>query len=303
VTKEQRSGYEFYDEERHEHRHDAGRLALIGELRRAMDETELVLFYQPKVALATGKVKGVEALARWHHPERGLLSPDEFIPLAERSNLLRPMTLYLLDSALRQCNAWRAKGLEVSVAVNLSMQNLLDLRLPNDLARLLTSWRLPPGSLELEITESTIMADHRRATTILTRLNKMGVMLTIDDFGTGYSSLAYLQQLPVSTIKIDKSFVLTMENDTGNGTIVQSTIDLGHNLGLKVIAEGVESEDSFRQLASLGCDFGQGFYLSKPLSPDKATVWLEVFAEAPAVPSVSTEEALDEWVLEAPTSP
>src|SRR3954471_14959576 len=165
VTKEARSGYEFYDAASHEHRHDAGRLALIGELRRAMDETELVLYYQPKIDLATGQAKGVEALARWQHPERGLLSPDEFIPLAERSNLLRPMTLFLLDTALKQCNAWRMKGMDVSVAVNLSMQNMLDLRLPNDLARLLTSWRLPPGSLELEITESTIMADHRRAQT------------------------------------------------------------------------------------------------------------------------------------------
>src|SRR5205814_4400183 len=130
MASEYRSGYEFYDARRHEHRHDAGRLALVGELRRAMDETELVLYYQPKVDLATGRAKGVEALARWHHPERGLLSPDEFIPLAERSNLLRPMTLYLLDTALKQCNAWRMRGLDVSVAVNLSMQNMLDPRLP-----------------------------------------------------------------------------------------------------------------------------------------------------------------------------
>ncbi|MEA2413042.1 MAG: diguanylate cyclase [Thermoleophilaceae bacterium] len=277
VTKEQRSGYEFYDEERHEHRHDAGRLALIGELRRAMDETELVLFYQPKVALSTGKVKGVEALARWHHPERGLLSPDEFIPLAERSNLLRPMTLYLIDTALRQANAWRSKGLEISVAVNLSMQNMLDLRLPNDLARLLTSWRLPAGSLELEITESTIMADHRRATTILSRLSKMGVKLSIDDFGTGYSSLAYLQELPVDAIKIDKSFVMEMHEDAGNATIVQSTVDLGHNLGLEVVAEGVETAEAYNTLARLGCDYAQGYFLSKPLSPEKMSIWLEVF--------------------------
>jgi diguanylate cyclase (GGDEF)-like protein len=277
VTKEQRSGHEFYDAALHEHRHDAGRLALIGELRRAMDEAELVLHYQPKVDLQTGKVKGVEALARWNHPERGLLSPDEFIPLAERSNLLRPMTVYLLDTALRQCNAWRAAGLDVSVAVNLSMQNLLDLRLPNDIARLLTSWRLPPGSLELEITESTIMSDHRRAMSILTRLNKMGVTLSIDDFGTGYSSLAYLQELPVSAVKIDKSFVMTMDTDPGNATIVQSTIDLGHNLGLKVIAEGVETERCYGDLARMGCDYAQGFFLSKPLSPQKMSVWLEVF--------------------------
>jgi diguanylate cyclase (GGDEF)-like protein len=302
VTKEARSGYEFYDEGAHEHRHDAGRLALIGELRRAMDETELVLYYQPKVDLATGRAKGVEALARWQHPERGLLSPDEFIPLAERSNLLRPMTLYLLDTALKQCNAWRMKGLDVSVAVNLSMQNMLDLRLPNDLARLLTSWRLPPGSLELEITESTIMGDHRRATTILTRLNNMGVKLTIDDFGTGYSSLAYLQELPVGSVKIDKSFVMSMAEDPGNAMIVKSTIDLGHNLGLEVVAEGVEDHGSYDQLAALGCDYAQGYFLSRPLSPDKMTVWLEAFGAAddaaPVPVPVRNDAGLDAWTPE-----
>jgi diguanylate cyclase (GGDEF)-like protein len=307
VTKEQRSGYEFYDEGQHEHRHDAGRLALIGELRRAMDETELVLHYQPKVDLRTGKVKGVEALARWHHPERGLLSPDEFIPLAERSNLLRPMTLYLVDTALRQANAWRSRGIEVSVAVNLSMQNMLDLRLPNDLARLLTSWRLPAGSLELEITESTIMADHRRATTILSRLSKMGVRLSIDDFGTGYSSLAYLQELPVDAIKIDKSFVMEMGTDPGNATIVQSTIDLGHNLHLEVVAEGVETQEAYNKLADLGCDYAQGYFLSKPLSPEKMTIWLEVFSELPTEQQVVREEreekTLEEWQLTPPPAP
>src|SRR4051794_21541017 len=298
VTKEARSGYEFYDAGAHEHRHDAGRLALIGELRRAMDETELVLYYQPKVDLATGRAKGVEALARWHHPERGLLSPDEFIPLAERSNLLRPMTLFLLDTALKQCNAWRMKGMDVSVAVNLSMQNMLDLRLPNDLARLLTSWRLPPGSLELEITESTIMGDHRRATTILTRLNNMGVKLTIDDFGTGYSSLAYLQQLPVGSVKIDKSFVMSMSEDPGNAMIVKSTIDLGHNLGLEVVAEGVEDNSVYDQLAALGCDYAQGYFLSRPLSPEKMTVWLEAFSEAEAPPEASNDGGLEAWTPE-----
>ena len=273
-----------------------------------MDETELVLYYQPKIDLHTGRATGVEALARWHHPERGLLSPDEFIPLAERSNLLRPMTLYLIDTALRQANAWRSKGIEISVAVNLSMQNMLDLRLPNDLARLLTSWRLPAGSLELEITESTIMADHRRAMTILTRLNKMGVTLTVDDFGTGYSSLAYLQSLPVSSIKIDKSFVLSMAEDPGNATIVQSTIDLGHNLGLRVVAEGVENEETYNKLAALGCDYAQGYFLSRPLSPDKATAWLAAFSgvneiEAEPVPELEGAEDINlgEWVLKTPT--
>jgi EAL domain-containing protein (putative c-di-GMP-specific phosphodiesterase class I) len=266
-----------------------------------MDETELVLYYQPKVDLRTGKAKGVEALARWHHPERGLLSPDEFIPMAERSNLLRPMTLFLIDTALRQANAWRSKGIEVTVAVNLSMQNMLDLRLPNDLARLLTSWRLPAGSLELEITESTIMADHRRAQTILSRLSKMGVRLSIDDFGTGYSSLAYLQELPVDAIKIDKSFVMSMESDAGNATIVQSTVDLGHNLGLEVVAEGVETVDVYNKLAELGCDYAQGYFLSKPLEPAKTTIWLEVFGGLPSKTQVEREQrednALEEWQI------
>jgi diguanylate cyclase (GGDEF)-like protein len=305
VAKEHRSGYEFYDEDGHEHRHDAGRLALIGELRRAMDEAELVLHYQPKIDLRTGEAKGVEALARWTHPERGMLSPDEFIPLAERSNLLRPMTLYLLDTAMRQANHWRSKGIDVTVAVNLSMQNMLDLRLPNDLARLLTSWRLPAGSLELEITESTIMADHRRAQTILGRLSKMGVRLSIDDFGTGYSSLQYLQELPVDAIKIDKSFVIAMETDPGNATIVQSTVDLGHNLGLEVVAEGVEDMHTYNKLVDLGCDYAQGYFLSKPLSPEKLTIWLEVFGgfEAAKAPIKSDDDALDQWQITPPPPP
>jgi EAL domain-containing protein (putative c-di-GMP-specific phosphodiesterase class I) len=185
------------------------------------------------------------------------------------------------------------------------MQNLIDLRLPNDLARLLTSWRLPPGSLELEITESTIMADHRRAMTILSRLNKMGVTLTVDDFGTGYSSLAYLQSLPVSSIKIDKSFVTQMAADAGNATIVQSTIDLGHNLGLKVVAEGVEDAGAYNKLAALGCDCAQGYFISRPLSPERATAWLDTFAERDGEPAGETaaerdEGALREWVVEAP---
>jgi EAL domain-containing protein (putative c-di-GMP-specific phosphodiesterase class I) len=186
------------------------------------------------------------------------------------------------------------------------MQNLIDLRLPNDLARLLTSWRLPPGSLELEITESTIMADHRRAMTILTRLSKMGVALSVDDFGTGYSSLAYLQNLPVDFIKIDKSFCISMAEDPGNATIVQSTIDLGHNLGLKVVAEGVETQEAYTTLAELGCDYAQGFFLSRPMAPDKATIWLESMAEGEPprtdAPATGAEdlEALSEWELAVP---
>jgi EAL domain-containing protein (putative c-di-GMP-specific phosphodiesterase class I) len=184
---------------------------------------------------------------------------------------------------------------------------MLDLRLPNDLARLLTSWRLPAGSLELEITESTIMADHRRAQTILSRLSKMGVRLSIDDFGTGYSSLAYLQELPVDAIKIDKSFVMSMQSDAGNATIVQSTVDLGHNLGLEVVAEGVEDVDVYNTLADLGCDYAQGYFLSKPLAPDKMTIWLEIFGGLPSLSQEEREqrdrEALDAWQVTPPSGP
>ena len=277
IAKEQRSGHEYYDATQHEHRHDAGRLALIGELRRAMDEAELILHFQPKLDIRTGSAAGFEALARWNHPERGMLSPAEFIPLAERSNLLRQVTLFLIDSALSQCSEWHKRGFEVTIAVNLSMQNMLDLRLPQDIADLLKSWQLPEGSLELEITESTIMADHRRATTILQRLANMGVRISIDDFGTGYSSLQYLKNLAVTAIKIDKSFVMSMDTDESKATIVESTIELGHNLGLEVVAEGVESLESYERLSELGCDFAQGYFMSRPLAPDRATIWLDAF--------------------------
>ena len=219
------------------------------------------------------------------------------------------MTVHLIDTALRQCSVWRAQGIEMTVAVNLSTQNLLDLQLPSDLDRLLSSWRLPPGSLEFEITESTIMGDTRRAMAILTKLSQIGVRLSVDDFGTGYSSLSYLKQLPVSALKIDKSFVMTMNEDDGNAMIVQSTIDLGHNLGLQVVAEGVESEKVYSQLAALGCDYGQGYFLSRPLPPDKMTRWLVVFAQPPAAAPllsagpaldpepVVTDDALKEWII------
>jgi diguanylate cyclase (GGDEF)-like protein len=301
VAKEERSGFEFYAVE--DHQHDASSLALVGEMRRAMDAGELVLHYQPKLDTETGDVRSVEALARWQHPERGMLAPDEFIPLAEHSNLLRPVTLYLIETAARQCRAWHSQGHELSVAVNLSVVNLLDLQLPVDLGHVLSEARLEPQYLELEITESTIMKDPRRALEILTRLSDMGIKLSIDDFGTGYSSLAYLKQLPVDAIKIDKSFVLTMAEDPGNATIVQSTIDLGHNLGLKVVAEGVEEEESYARLAELGCDIAQGYFLSRPLAPEKLSVWLEVFSSAPEaeeaeVEAPSDEDAqLQEWLV------
>lgn len=273
VAKEARGGYEFYDaEQRH---YTPARLALVGELRRAIDENELMLHYQPKADLATGRITSVEALARWQHPQRGLLAANDFIPLAEHTSLIRPVTLHLLELALRQCRTWREQGLDLSVGVNLSVQNLLDLQLPGDLAKLLERHRVSPDKLELEITESMIMTKPKRAMAVINRLSEMGVSLAIDDFGTGYSSLVYLKQLPVSVLKIDKSFVMNMTAGEDDAVIVQSTVDLGRNLGLTVVAEGVETKRVYDRLREVGCDVAQGYYLSRPIPPEELGALLE----------------------------
>jgi diguanylate cyclase (GGDEF)-like protein len=272
LAKEDHSGCELYSAERDEY--SPARLALVAELRRAIDQQELVLYYQPKADLHSGKVTGVEALIRWQHPERGLLLPDEFIPLAERTGLIRELTLVVLEAALRQLRAWELDGLELTVAVNLSARDLLDLELPDTVERLLSRYELLAGRLELEITESVILADPMRARAILSRLSAMGVQLAIDDFGTGYSSLAYLKRLPVGEIKIDRSFVMNMEQDENDAVIVRSTIELGRNLGLRVVAEGVESEAIWDDLARLDCDQAQGYYLSRAMPGQALARWL-----------------------------
>jgi diguanylate cyclase (GGDEF)-like protein len=272
VAKSANSLFEIYDETRDQY--DPSRLTLVGELRRAIDEHELVVYYQPKAILGNGDVDGVEALVRWQHPERGLLSPDQFIPLAEHTGLIGPLTAYVLDQALERCRGWRDEGINLSVAVNLAMRNMLDIAFPDRVAELLEKWRLSPTTLELEITENTIMADPFRAMTVLGRLHDMGVKLSIDDFGTGYSSLAYLKRLPVDAVKIDKSFVLGMAADGNDGAIVRSTIDLARNLGLHVVAEGVETGEIWTELRDLGCDLAQGFLISRPIPGDELTDWL-----------------------------
>ena len=271
-AKSKNSLFEVYDETQDEY--DPRRLTLVGELRRALDEEELVVFYQPKAVLGNGDVDGVEALVRWQHPERGLLPPDEFIPLAEHTGLIGPLTMYVLDRSMQQCREWRDSGMHIGVAVNMAMRNLLDLQFPDRVAELLDKWRLAPSSLELEITENTIMGDPFRSMQVLRRLNEMGVKLSIDDFGTGYSSLAYLKRLPVDAVKIDKSFVLGMSADDNDGAIVRSTIDLARNLGLRVVAEGVETSEIWTELRDLGCDFAQGYLVSRPLPADELTAWL-----------------------------
>ena len=271
-AKEEKAGYVFYDGSRSES--DPARLTLVSELRRAIEQHELVLYYQPKAALASGAVDSVEALLRWNHPTRGLVGPDEFIPLAQQTGLIKPLTLYVLDEALSQCRDWQRAGLTLGVAVNLSVRNLLDAEFPDQVRRLLEKWRVDPSRLELEITESTVLSDPVRTKRVLDKLSAMGVVLSIDDFGTGYSSLSYLSQLPVNEIKIDRSFVMNMAESSGDAVIVRSTIDLARNLGLQVVAEGVETEQAWDELSELGCTLAQGYYLSRPVPAAELTEWL-----------------------------
>jgi diguanylate cyclase (GGDEF)-like protein/PAS domain S-box-containing protein len=271
-AKEEKLGWAFYDSSRVPQ--GMARLTMMGELRRALDQRELMLHYQPKALLADGAVHAVEGLLRWNHPDRGLVPPDDFIPVAEQTALIRPLTLYVIDEALRQCRSWQDDGLRLAIAVNLSSRTLVDDDFPMQVAELLQRWNVEPGLLEFEITESSMLADPARTKLILEQLSEMGIRLSIDDFGTGYSSLAYLKRLPVSEIKIDRSFVMNMDTDEDDATIVRSTIELGRNLGLDVVAEGVESEQAWHRLRGLGCAAAQGYYLSRPVPPDELVTWL-----------------------------
>ncbi|MGZ4663665.1 MAG: putative bifunctional diguanylate cyclase/phosphodiesterase [Frankiaceae bacterium] len=254
------------------------RLALVGELRRALERGDLQMAYQPKVVLSEGEVVGVEALVRWPHPELGMLSPDDFVPLAERTGLMRPLTAVVLRVALAQCRKWLDLDRRMGVAVNLSVRGLVDPQLPAMVATLLEDTGVPPEALTIEITETTVMSDVARTLPLLQRLADLGVALSVDDFGTGYSSLAYLRRLPVHEIKIDKSFVQDMGTDPSDAAIVQTIIGLAHNLGLRVVAEGVEDERSRELLVRSGCDLAQGYLISRPLSPDRLEAWLSAGA-------------------------
>lgn len=273
AAKHEHGGFAIYTEA-HEHG-SRTELAFKSELRQAIEHDELMLYYQPKIDHASKKVMGVEALVRWQHPKRGLLSPDLFIAGAEQTGLIGSLTRWVLDKALRQCAELHQQGMLISVAVNLSARNLHDKQLPTEIADLLRSAGVAPAYLVLEITETAVMDDPMFALEILQQLDKMGVTLAIDDFGTGYSSLAYLSKLPVDEIKIDKSFVIDMMTDTQAAVIVRSTIELGHNLGLKVVAEGVESQRVWETLTQWGCDAAQGYYMSKPLPQSQLVPWLQ----------------------------
>jgi diguanylate cyclase (GGDEF)-like protein/PAS domain S-box-containing protein len=255
--------------------HDTASLTLLSELPRAIRDRELVLHYQPKIDVETGELAGVEALTRWQHPTRGLIPPGDFVAAAEKTGLMHAFTLYVLEEALGQIARWERDGHEVTVAVNLSMRNLLDPRLPEQVADALDTWQLSGERLTFEITESAIISDPVATKDVIQRLKALGVGISIDDFGTGYTSLAYLARLPITQLKIDRSFVLAMNRNTDDAAIVRAIITLGHDLDLEVVAEGVETVAAYDQLALLGCDTIQGYLLSRPLPPDELRDWLD----------------------------
>jgi diguanylate cyclase (GGDEF)-like protein/PAS domain S-box-containing protein len=254
--------------------HSPDRLALAAELRAAIELDQLELFYQPKADMASSRITSVEALVRWRHPRRGLVPPDEFIPLAEQSGQVRALSRWVLNDALRQSREWQDRGLTLAIAVNLSMRDLQDPSLPATVAGLLKTWGVRPSLLSLEITESTLMADPAQAMEIVRNLSAMGVSVAIDDFGTGYSSLAYLKRLAVHELKVDRSFVRHVVTDSHDVAIVRSTISLAHELGLKVVAEGIEDQPTWDLLARLGCDTAQGFFISRPLPVAELDRWI-----------------------------
>jgi len=252
----------------------ATRLRTIDELQAAMTSNQLVVHYQPKIDLATGEVHSVEALVRWNHPTRGLLYPGSFLALVEESGLMRAMTRLVLEMALDQAAAWQAQGEHLIIAINLSASSLVDADLPDEVFAMLDARGVPPAALQLEITEEFLMADHDRAWSILTRLRNGGVQISVDDFGTGYSSLSRLREMPIDELKLDRSFVLPMTDDARAAALVASAIGLAHSLGLRMVAEGVETKVAYAELRRLGCDQAQGFLLSKPVPAAELDDWL-----------------------------
>jgi diguanylate cyclase (GGDEF)-like protein len=272
VAKEHHGSVEVYDASKDQY--SRRRLGLLGQLRASLDSRDVMLYYQPKLDLLTGEVQTVEALVRWAHPQEGLILPGDFVPLAERTGLIRPLTSFVIEEAVSQARRWMDDGLDLPIAVNLSARSLYDMQFPDEVKEVLARWDLPAELLHVEITESSMMVDPERARRILTALHRMGIRVVIDDFGTGYSSLAYLQDLPVGEIKVDRSFVLGMVDNDSDHIIVRSTIDLAHNLGLQVTAEGVESAAVLQHLRQAGCNAAQGYFISRPLPPEALECWV-----------------------------
>jgi diguanylate cyclase len=271
VAKADHTGFSTYSSEGDIHSPE--RLAILGDLRRAIESGELVLFYQPKVRLPDGVVVGVETLVRWNHPTRGLVPPDDFIPLAERTSLIEPLTTWVLTEAMTQTRRWLDDGHRIPVAINISARSIVSLDFAGHVADLLHRTGAPADLIELEVTESAMMTDPERARLVLEDLHQLGLRLAIDDFGTGYSSLAYLRGLPINVLKVDRVFIANMLTVPADRVIVRSVIELGHNLGLSVIAEGVEGEDIAVELAQYGCDQGQGYLWNRPRPADEFFQW------------------------------
>ena len=287
-AKETRTDVEVYDE-RHDH-HSPAKLALTAELRAAVAGPEISVCYQPQLDFHTGEVPAVEALVRWDHPRLGTLMPGEFVRIAEQSDLVQPLTRRVIQIVLAQVGDWRNLGLDTAVAVNISAQVLVDQAFTREVVAALRHAHVPPPSLKLEVTESALMSDPVTARTVLRELDGLGVEISIDDFGTGYSSLAYLADLPVSEVKIDRSFVGRMSSHASEKIIVNSTIDLAHHLGMRAVAEGVERPAMLAELEALGCDAAQGHAISRPIPAAEATRWLGRFGRsAPGAPQPGTE--------------
>jgi len=291
TAKQGQLGISLYDEGKDNH--SVRHLTLTGALRRAIEQDELVFHYQPKIDIRSLQVVSVEALARWDHPEYGPIPPHEFVLNAERTGLIEPLTRWAFGTALKKLVDWKDGGLDLSIAVNLSARNLHEESLPNLVAQLLKEYGVSADKLILEITESAFLMDPDGASRIVQALADMGVRLSIDDFGTGYSSLAYLRHLPVRELKIDQSFVQGMHQNDEDLVIVRSTIDLAHNLGLEVVAEGIELACHIEMLQELGCDLGQGFHIGRPMPAEKLPEWLakEDWLKAVSQPAVSQPAA------------
>lgn len=275
IAQKSNKGYALYEQAFD--KHTPLRLTLMSELRHAIERDGLDLFYQPQVSITTQKLCGVEALLRWDHPVHGYITPDEFIPMAERNRMTKQLTQWVLRRAFRDCAQWRKQGQDFTVSINLSARDLHDTDLPNIISGVAAASGIEPQWIILEITEGSVMSEPESALEIIRQLHKLGYHFSIDDFGTGYSSLAYLKKMPLAELKIDKSFVMDILANDNDTAIVKATISLAHNLGLKVVAEGVESQAIMSTLQEYGCDIAQGYFLSKPLSVEKFNGWLSEF--------------------------
>ena len=290
-AKRHQSGFAIYNKDKDHN--NTSRLGLSSALHEAIEKDQLLLEYQPLVDMKSGNVACVEALVRWQHPSMGLVQPDDFISLAEQNGVIRPLTLWVIDHALAQIVQWKTKGIDLRLSINLSVCCLQDRGLPSQVEKLIKKHQVRPDTIMLEITESAIMSDLSSARRVMRRLSNMGFQLSIDDFGTGYSSLSYLKQLPVDEVKIDKSFVLDMNENESDAVIVQSTINLAHDLGMKVVAEGVENHEIWEKIQSLGCDTAQGYFISKPAAASDLVRWMELRGTNKTELELSSEAVAD----------